>query len=150
LNGVGVVARIYPGFLALYVGTFNVFAGLVGATALIIYCWAAVSSLGGLYAWTVFFSLSMGGVQSLFPAALAALKFDAQRQGTRMGMMSAVLGIGCLIGPPISGELIKKSGGSYLTAQMFSASCMVGGLVILVAAREVKRRREGLKLLAVI
>jgi MFS family permease len=92
----------------------------------------------------------MGGVQSLFPAALAALKFDAQRQGTRMGMMSAVLGIGSLIGPPISGELIKRSGGSYLTAQMFSASCMVGGLVILVAAREVKRRREGLKLLAVI
>ncbi|KAK4041773.1 major facilitator superfamily domain-containing protein [Parachaetomium inaequale] len=148
LNGVGVVARLFPGFLALWVGTYNVFIVLVAITSLTLYCWAAVSSLGGLYAWTVFFSLSMGGVQALFPAALAALKFDAQKQGTRMGMLFAVIGFGCLIGPPISGVLIRNSGGDYLDAQMFSGSCMVAGLVLLVAAREVKRRREGLKLLA--
>jgi predicted MFS family arabinose efflux permease len=148
LNGVGVVARLFPGFLALWLGTYNVFITLVAITSLTLYCWAAVSSLGGLYAWTVFFSLSMGGVQALFPAALAALKFDARKQGTRMGMLFAVIGFGCLIGPPISGVLIRNSDGDYVDAQMFSGSCMVAGLALLVAAREVKRGREGLKLLA--
>lgn len=143
LNGAGIIARLYPGFLALSVGTFNIFVILVGATSLTIYCWAAVSSLQGLHVWTVFFSLSMGGIQSLFPAALAALKFDPQKQGTRMGMVFAIIGLGALIGPPISGLLVSNSGGSYRNSQMFSASCMIAGLMLLVAAREVKRRREG-------
>lgn len=148
MNGVGIVGRLFPSFLALWLGTFNVFTTLVATTSLIIYCWAAVSSLQGLYAWTVFFSLSMGGIQSLFPAALAALRFDAQKQGTRMGMVFAVIGFGVLIGPPISGVLVRNGGGSYLDAQMFSGSCMVAGLVLMVAAREFKRRRESLKFLA--
>lgn len=148
LNGVGIVGRLVPGFLALWFGTFNVFTTLVATTALTMYFWAAVSSLEGLYVWTVFFSLSMGGIQSLFPAALAALKFDAQKQGTRMGMVFAVIGFGILIGPPISGMLVKNSGGRYLTAQVFSGSCMVAGLLLLLAAREVKRRRDGLKLMS--
>ncbi|KAL2132162.1 hypothetical protein VTI74DRAFT_4125 [Chaetomium olivicolor] len=123
LNGVGIVGRRLPGFLALWAGIFNVFTTLVATTTLIIYCWAAVLSLAGLYVWTVFFSLSMGGIQSLFPAALAALKFDAQKQGTRLGMVSAIIGFGALIGPPISGVLVQHSGGSYLGAQMSSGSC---------------------------
>ncbi|EWY79900.1 hypothetical protein FOYG_16965 [Fusarium oxysporum NRRL 32931] len=91
LNGVGIVARVFPSIIALWVGTFNVFTTLVATSALMMYCWAAVPSLQGLYIWTVFFSLSMGGIQSLLPAALAALKFDSQKQGTRMGMVFAVI-----------------------------------------------------------
>ncbi|KAK4153613.1 hypothetical protein C8A00DRAFT_33633 [Chaetomidium leptoderma] len=38
LNGVGVVGRLLPGFLALRFGTFNVFTTLVAATSLTLYC----------------------------------------------------------------------------------------------------------------
>lgn len=148
LNGVGLVGRVLPSLLALRLGIYNVFAISVLATSLAQYCWAAVSSLEGLYIWTVFFSLAMGGIQSLSPAALAALKFDAQKHGSRMGMAFAVLSIGVLIGPPISGVLIKSNDGRYLRAQLFSASSLLAGFILLVVAREFKRRRDSQKFLA--
>ncbi|KAH7150666.1 riboflavin transporter MCH5 [Fusarium sp. MPI-SDFR-AT-0072] len=148
LNGVGLVGRVLPSLLALRLGIYNVFAISVLATSLAQYCWSAVSSLEGLYIWTVFFSLAMGGIQSLSPAALAALKFDAQKHGSRMGMAFAVLSIGVLIGPPISGVLIKSNDGRYLRAQLFSASSLLAGFILLVVAREFKRRRDSQKFLA--
>lgn len=64
-----------------------------------------------------------------------------------MGMVFSVIAFGVLIGPPVSGVLIKNGGGSYLGAQMFSGSCMLAGLVLLIAAREATRRAGSLKLL---
>lgn len=84
----------------------------------------------------------MGGIQSLGPAALGAVKFDVQKQGTLIGMVYSVTAFGVLIGPPVSGALV--SGGSWLGAQLFAATCMMAGVAVLVAAREVKRRRSSM------
>ncbi|KAH7118474.1 riboflavin transporter MCH5 [Dactylonectria macrodidyma] len=142
LNGIGIIGRLAPSFAAPYVGALNLFIGHVAITALIIYLWSTVTTLQGLYAWTVFFSLGMGGIQSLGPSALGGVKFDVQRQGTLLGMVYSVTGFGVLIGPQVSGTLV--SGGSYLNAQIFAATCMTMGVAVLVAAREVKRRRDSM------
>lgn len=143
LNGVGILGRLIPSYLADRFGMMNVFTATVFLSSLSIYTWIAVSSISGLYVWTVFYSLFFGGIQSLSPAALASLTSDLRKQGTRMGMNFGVLSFGALIGTPVAGALISGSGGRYLGAQVFSASCIAGGAVCFLVARECKRREVG-------
>jgi predicted MFS family arabinose efflux permease len=141
LNGVGILGRLLPSYLADRWGMVNVFTVMVFLSALAIYAWIAVSSVVGLYVWTVFYSMFFGGIQSLSAAALASLNSDLQKQGTRMGMSFAVLSFGALIGTPVAGALISSSNGSYVGAQVFAGTCLSAGAAFFLAAREVKRRK---------
>ncbi|KAL5394807.1 hypothetical protein PMIN02_004655 [Paraphaeosphaeria minitans] len=142
LNGIGFIARLLPSLFARYVGTMNAFIAFVFASALCMYTWIPVDSTPGLYIWTTFYSLSVGGVQSLFMAVVPIINSDSSKMGARLGIISAAVGIGALIGSPISGAIIASDKGSYAGAQAFSGSTLlVGGLVVL-AAREVKRRQD--------
>ncbi|KAH9860357.1 hypothetical protein J1614_011688 [Plenodomus biglobosus] len=143
LNGVGILGRLIPSFLADRLGMLNVFTIMVFLSSLSIYTWTAVSSTTGLYIWTVFYSLFFGGIQSLSPAALSSLNSDMQKQGTRMGMNYSVLSFGALIGTPVAGALISSSGGSYTGAQIFAASCLGAGAITFALARECKRKKDG-------
>ncbi|PQE10566.1 major facilitator superfamily transporter protein [Rutstroemia sp. NJR-2017a BVV2] len=142
LNGIGFIGRLLPSILARRFGTLNAFIGLLLGSSLSMYTWIAVHSIPGLYVWTVFYSIFVGGVQSLLPVATAAFSPDLQKLGSRMGIVFAAIGIGALIGSPISGMLISKSGGSYLGAQIFSGSSLAIGALFTLAAREVKRRKS--------
>jgi predicted MFS family arabinose efflux permease len=150
LNGIGVIGRLLPGILAYYLGMLNVFTFMVIFSSLSMYTWIAVSSTTGLYVWTAFYSLFFGGIQSLLPAALTSLNSDPQKQGTRLGMVFGVLSFGALIGTPVAGALISSSGGSYVDAQVFAGTCLVGGGLLLLAAREVKRRKVAGNLLLIL
>ena len=142
LNGVGFVGRLLPGFIARYVGTLNVFLPSLFLSALSMYAWIAVHSTPGLYAWTSFYSIFVGGVQSLLPAAISVLNPDLQKLGSRMGIVFAAVGIGALIGSPIAGILVSEAGGSYVGAQAFSGSSLVIGALLIFAAQQVKRRSK--------
>ena len=142
LNGIGFVGRLLPGFIARYVGTLNVFIGSLFLSALSMYAWIAVDSTPGLYAWTSFYSLFVGGVQSLLPAAISVLNPDLQKLGSRMGIIFAGVGIGALIGSPIAGVLISAGGGSYMGAQAFSGSSLVAGALLILGAHEIRRRKK--------
>ncbi|KAG7109290.1 MFS-type transporter dbaD like protein [Verticillium longisporum] len=115
LNGVGIVGRLAPSFISPIIGPLNLFVVHVVVTSLVVFLWAPVTTVGGLYAWTVFFSLSMGGIQSLAPTALASVRFDPQKQGTLLGMVNTVSGFGALIGPAVSGTLIEGGGAEIFT-----------------------------------
>jgi predicted MFS family arabinose efflux permease len=142
LNGVGFVGRLLPGFIARYVGTLNVFLPSLFLSALSMYAWIAVHSTPGLYVWTSFYSIFVGGVQSLLPAAISVLNPDLQKLGSRMGIVFAAVGIGALIGSPIAGILISEAGGSYVGAQAFSGSSLVVGALLILAAQQVARRSK--------
>ena len=73
--------------------------------------------------------------ESLFPATLASLTSDLKKAGVRMGMVFSVVGFACLTGPPLAGALIQKRQGSYLYAQIFAGSVMMGGCITLMASR---------------
>ncbi|KIL85208.1 hypothetical protein FAVG1_11637 [Fusarium avenaceum] len=143
LNGIGFPARLIPSFIARYSGTMNVFIAFLFSSALCMYTWIPVHSTPGLYIWTVFYSLSVGGVQSLFLAVVTIINSDMSKIGARLGIISAGVGIGALLGSPISGAIISASGGSYLGAQIFSGSTLVVGGLLVLASREVKRGHEG-------
>lgn len=121
----------------------NVFIAFLFSSALCMYTWIPVYSTPGLYIWTVFYSLSVGGVQSLFLAVATIINSDMSKIGARLGIISAGVGIGALLGSPISGAIISASGGSYVGAQIFSGSTLVVGGLLVLASREMKRRHEG-------
>ncbi|KAF9691274.1 hypothetical protein EKO04_010774 [Ascochyta lentis] len=142
LNGIGFAARLLPSLIARYVGTLNMFITFVFCSAICMYTWIPVHSTPGLYIWTAFYSLSVGGVQSLFLAVVPVINSDISKIGARLGIISAAVGIGALIGSPISGVIIASNGGSYAGAQAFSGSTLVAGGFVVLAAREAKRRQD--------
>lgn len=141
LNGIGVAGRLLPTPLARLFGTLNTFIALMLASALAMYTWIAVHSTPRLYGWTALYSIAVGGVQSLMPAAVAVLNSDLRKVGSRLGIIFAAVGIGSLIGSPIAGVLITARNGSYVGAQAFSASALAAGALLILAAREIQRRK---------
>ncbi|USP77609.1 hypothetical protein yc1106_04883 [Curvularia clavata] len=136
LNGVGVIGRTLPAYLAdRCTGPMNI---LLIVTALSIICaWAmiGVTSRGGLYAWTVVYGIVGNGVQGMFPATLSSLTTDLKKSGVRMGMIFTIVSFSVLTGPPIAGVLITRNDGHYVYAQAFAAASMVVGFFLLCGAR---------------
>ncbi|KAK1999489.1 major facilitator superfamily transporter [Colletotrichum falcatum] len=143
LNGVGAIGRIIPAQIGDVIGTINIFAPMAFMTGTIMYCWTSVHSINGLYFWSVFYGISVGGVQSLFPSVLSSLTTDPQKQGTRMGMVFSVVSFASLTGSPIAGAIVDAMGGRYVGAQAFAGSCMILGMFFVLSARVCKTRKMG-------
>lgn len=138
MNAVGVPARLSCGFVADRLGTVNTLIPAVFFAGVLFFCWIAVGSVGGLYAFCVVYGFFGGGIQSLFPAACASLTTDLEKMGVRTGMCFSVVSIACLTGPPIAGALIQRHDGGYLYAQVFGGAALMGGTLTLVAAMTAK------------
>lgn len=88
LNGVGIIGRTLPAYLAdRYTGPMNIL--LVVTTASIVCAWAMIGVInrGGLFAWTVVYGIVGNGLQAMFPATLSSLTTDLKKAGVRMGMI---------------------------------------------------------------
>lgn len=107
-------------------------------SGILLYCWVSVQDYGGLVAFAVVYGYVGAGVQSLFPATLASLTDDLSKMGTRVGMVFTIYGIAVLTGSPICGALVSSSGGDYLPAQIFAGTVIIGGSLLLLAARQAK------------
>lgn len=139
LNAVGIFGRIIPSIIAdKWFGTLNTVVIVSLAASLLVYCWAAVSSSGGLIAFTVIYGLLASALQALFPAAATTMTPDPSRAGTRVGMILCVVSFANLTGPSICGALIQSQDGSYLGAQIFAASSILLGAAFALAARIAK------------
>lgn len=136
INGVGLFGRLIPNYLSdRYFGPLNSIIPFVFCAALLLYCWAAVTSHAGLIAFAVVYGFFASGIQSLFPATLSSLTKDLRRVGVRIGMTFTVVSFATLTGPPLAGALVERNGGGYLYAQMFAGTTMMCGAVVLVLAR---------------
>lgn len=144
LNGVGIIGRLVPAYVAdRYTGPLNMLLGLPFVASLILYCWIAVKSRGGLIAFAVVYGLFAAGIQGLFPSILSSLTPDLQKVGIRIGMIFTIVSFASLTGAPIGGALLQKGNGNYLYAQLFAATTILVGGFVIVAAR---LSRTGLKL----
>ncbi|XWW99887.1 hypothetical protein V2A60_007901 [Cordyceps javanica] len=111
LNGVGIIGRIAPNFIADRIGAVNVFIPTSIIASLLVYCFMAIESPTGLYAWVVIYGIVGAGIQSLFPAALSFLTTDLRKLGVRMGMVFTIVSFAVLTGPPIAGAIIASPAG---------------------------------------
>ncbi|KAK6088492.1 major facilitator superfamily transporter [Seiridium cupressi] len=139
LNGIGVIGRILPNFIAdRWTGLFNLLIPLSFAAGLLVYCWAAVHCEAGLYAFAVIYGLIAAALQAIFPAVATTMTPEPSRTGTRVGMILGFVSFANLTGPAICGAIIQAGGGSYVGAQVFAASSIVLGAFMAVAARAAK------------
>jgi nitrate/nitrite transporter NarK len=67
LNGVGLPARVLPGFIAdRFIGVLNVQAIALVFNVIMLWTWLSVNSIASYYVWVVFYGLGAGAFQSLF------------------------------------------------------------------------------------
>jgi MFS family permease len=136
MNGIGIIGRLVPPYFSdKCTGPANMMIPFVLLSAISLYCWAAIFTQGGLFAFATIYGLFSSGVNSLFPTALSSLTTDMTKMGVRMGMIFTVISFATLTGTPIAGALISTDGGNYLGMEMFSASLLMIGAIMLVAAR---------------
>ena len=136
MNGMGVIGRLIPPFFSdKYTGPVNIMIPFVLLSAISLYCWAAIFTQDGLFAFAAVYGIFSSGVNSLFPTALSSLTTDMTKMGVRMGMIYTVISFATLTSTPFAGSLISTNGGNYLGMQMFSASLLMIGAIMLAAAR---------------
>ena len=138
INGVGVPARILPGFFADKVGQMNMFFPAVCCLTVVAYSWLAVDSLVGLYVFTCFYGLMSAAFQGIVPSTVASLTPNLSMVGTRLGMAFSTLSFAALTGPPLGGALQSAMGGSYVGASIWAATSMLIAAFLVGAARVAK------------
>lgn len=139
LNAVGIFGRIVPTIAAdRYVGSLNMLVPTCFGASLLVYCWAAINNVGGLFAFAVIYGIFAASAQALFPGVATTMTPDPSRTGTRMGMILSIVSLANLTGPAICGALIKQQGGEYLGAQMFGATSILIGAFFALGTRIAK------------
>ncbi|KAI8668373.1 hypothetical protein NCS55_00862700 [Fusarium keratoplasticum] len=141
LNGTGAIGRVIPNYIADRYGCLTVQIPLALVTGAMMYCWAAVKSITGLFIWAAIYGIWTGGVQSMFPVGLSSMTSDPSRQGTRLGMAFTIVSFATLTGQPIAGAIIKAQGGQYVGAQAFAGSCLILGSCSFVIAKGIRARK---------
>jgi MFS family permease len=143
MSGVGILGRLVPNYFGDRIGALTVFVPTAGLGALLVWCWIIVNSQSGLYVWAAVSGPALGGIQAMFPSALASLTTDPSKQGTRIGMVFTIVSFAVLTGTPIAGTLISAMNGRYIGAQAFAGACLTLGTGFLAVSREVKKRKQG-------
>jgi MFS family permease len=146
VNGVGIPARILPGYLAdRYIGVLNTFIPIIIANAILIFAWLGVSNLAGFYTFTVVYGMVAAGFQSLFPTAVGSLSMDLSKAGTRLGMAFSTISFSALVGGPIGGAILQADGRDYRGPIIWAGVSTCCGIVLIIAAR-VARKGWNLKI----
>lgn len=136
MNGIGVPGRILPALLAdAYLGPLNTLIPSALCSSILLYSWAAVTSLQGLLVFAIIFGLVNSAVQGIQMSAMTSLTTDLSKVGTRLGMVLGIASIAAVVGPPIAGQLIVAARGSFLYTQIFGGSATLLGVAFICAAR---------------
>ncbi len=135
LNGAGLPGRIIPALVSdAFLGPVGTLIPLAAASGILYFSWAAVQSLGSLFAFAVLFGVVNGGVQGMGMAGLPSLTSDLSKIGTRSGMVLSIGSIAALTGAPVAGALIQAGGGRFLYMQIWGGCSMLLGACFMAAA----------------
>jgi MFS family permease len=145
ISAVGMPVRPLLGWAAdRHIGALPTLIVASAVLGVVLFCWIPVRNVGGLYGWSVVYGLATGATQGIFVGALASLTKEANKMGTRFGMVCSVLAFASLAGPPTAGALIQSDGGGFLRAQIWSGTVTVAGAGLIGAAWWFSVRKERL------
>lgn len=138
MNSSSIFGRIIPNFLADKLGGFNVVIPCTLLSGVLCFCFIRASSSAGLIVLMSFYGFFSGSFVSLPPTIIVQLSLDARDKiGTRMGQSFACVALGLLIGTPIGGAILDRSG--FDAVWVFGGCLLVGSGMVLVLARGVFR-----------
>jgi predicted MFS family arabinose efflux permease len=134
MNSTSVFGRIIPNLFADRVGPFNVVVPCCAISGILCISYIGVHNSAGICVLMAFYGFFSGSFVSLPPTIMVRLSQDRRDKiGTRMGQSFAIVAVGVLIGTPIGGAILDKSG---FTALWIFGGCMLfGSALLLVAAR---------------
>ncbi|KAI5363505.1 putative major facilitator superfamily, MFS transporter superfamily [Septoria linicola] len=149
-NAGSFVGRWVPGYLADKLGRFNTQIAAVflcAATSLGLWLPATVlvtepgsssqSILGLTVAFAALMGIASGSNISLTPVCIGML-CPTKEYGRYIATTYTIVSIGCLIGLPIAGALIKATGGAYWGVALFTGGSYCCGLASFTAVRVMK------------
>jgi predicted MFS family arabinose efflux permease len=126
MNSTSVFGRIIPNYLADKLGPFNVVIPCTIASGVLCLCFIAAKSSAGIIVLMAFYGFFSGTFVSLPPTIIVHLSLKERGKiGTRMGQTFGVVAVGLLIGTPIGGAILDRSG--------FSAVWVYGGVMLLAS-----------------
>lgn len=134
LNAASTFGRFGPNYVADYTGSLNVLFPALTVTAILAYCWIAINTTSGIIALSALYGFFSGAFVSLIAVVMMEITQDIRKLGTRLGMCFGLESIGLLIGTPIGGTIISRTG-SYLGVQLFCGSCLAACAAILLSVR---------------
>lgn len=134
LNGSGLIFRVIPPLIADKIGPLNVLVPVTLAWSVVTWSWLAVTTIPGMYAFTVFYGITSGSFQCLLPTTTASITPRLDMVGTRLGMAFGLMSIASLTGPPLGGYLQSTSGG-FSSATAWAAGVSFAGFCGIVFTR---------------
>lgn len=137
LNAASIAGRILPNFVTDKAGPLNILIPAALISGLLGVVWIGIKNLPGMIIFAILYGFFSGGFVSLAPVAIISLTPDIRTLGTRMGQSFFVSSLGLLVGSPVAGEILNKTG-SYLGLQLFSGLTVVLTGVLLVWTRFTK------------
>lgn len=136
-TGASLFGRIGAGHIGDMIGYFNITFVVAALSAVICFCWPAVSSVTGLVFFALAYGLTSGSILSLQLPCASQLS-TPENHHLAVGAIFAAGSITSLIGSPIAGK-IQEHG--YVALSMFTASVLVLGAVLIAVARLLQDRR---------
>ena len=127
LNAAGMFGRVIPNFFADGTGPMNMLIPCVFGAGIVCFGWIGVHNIAGLMVFTILYGFLSGAILSLPPSVIAGLSPSLAVIGTRSGTSFAVASLGLLVGSPVAGVILQKSGG-FIGLDAFA------GALLLVAA----------------
>lgn len=143
LNAASTFGRIGPNYLADHVGSLNILFPALAITATLAYCWITIHSISGIVTLSALYGFFSGGFVSLVPVVMITITHDLRTLGTRLGMCFGLESIALLIGTPIGGTILDRTG-SYFGVQLFCGLCLTACAAVLMGVRLL---RSGLNLM---
>lgn len=135
LNAASTFGRIFPNLIADKLGPFNILVPCVFATGTLTLCLMAAHSTAAIMVIMAFYGFFSGTLVSL-PGTIYIQLAGPQKRGlvgTRMGMGFAFVGLGILIGTPLSGVIVRKYG--YTATWGFGGAFTILGAAVTATAR---------------
>ncbi|EHA53212.1 hypothetical protein MGG_07802 [Pyricularia oryzae 70-15] len=135
VNASSFLGRVLPGYIADKFGHFNLLVLSTLLSGVVGFTWTQASSLPGLIMWALAYGFTSGAVMSL-QNACASKMAPPQAQGLAVGVLMGVLSISALIGTPISGQILTRSG--YVALSAWTGATLVAGGGVIGVARLLK------------
>lgn len=135
MQAASIVGRIGPSIIADKLGPTNVFIPALVGNGILCLCWIAIENKAGLIVFAILYGCLFGTFLGLAPPALMTmLNGDMSKYGTYVGMGFIIASPGVLVGNPISGAILRSSGG-FVGVQAFTGCIMLLGAILFIIAR---------------
>lgn len=143
MNASSVFGRTVPNFLADKYGPFNLIIPSTFISGGLVFGMFGTSNAAGAIVFSILYGFFSGGFLSLVTPAAALFAKDLNELGTRVGLLSFVIGFALLTGNPIAGALLSPPYYTWWRPFLFASVVIFIGIFCLVLSRSMLAKRKG-------